>query len=222
MIVLEQVTKTVVEFGRTRSLLSNADLQIPSDRRVALLCESKADSSQLIDLLSGVILPTSGRVLRKGRVSFPAGFTGGFDPALSVRFNVAHAARLYDADVESVVEFVRTIADLGDAFDKPLAMLPTLIRRTIAGIVALAIPFDQYVLAFQPKGSIKGDRLIDKYLALLMARAKSCGIIVPVTNLSSVRVLCDSALVLHEGHLLLFDDLEQAQAACRDERLRFD
>jgi capsular polysaccharide transport system ATP-binding protein len=219
MIVLENVSKTVLSLGQMRPVLSGVSVQIPSDRRIAIFGKSPEDRKVFIELLSGLTLPTSGRIVRLVRVSFPAGDTGGFDVDLSVRFNVAHAARLYDADVAAVVEFVRDVSELGAAFEKPFGMLDRERRRLVSRIVAYSIPFDVYLLTSEVTKRKDRNPSKDKPLALFEARAQTSGMIMPARTFRSAHEFCDMGMILHEGRVLLFDDLEQAEWASKREKM---
>src|SRR4051812_8007156 len=115
MIILDGVTKAASEDAKKRAVLTAVRVSLPSNSRIALLGPRAEDKRIFINLLAGIVLPDSGRIIRNARVSFPAGHTSGFTYELPVRVNVAHVARLYGADVEQVVDFVAKISKLGDA-----------------------------------------------------------------------------------------------------------
>ncbi len=211
MIVFENVTKAIGAFREKRNILNGVSLQIPSDRRIAIVGSSMADKLALIDLLAGVTVPTSGRIVRKARVSYPAGPLGGFDLALPIRFNVAHVARLYDADVASTVEFVRIASRLGGAFEKPFGRLPKAERTQVAEIIAYSIPFDLYLPTADIARLQKPRKNELRAIELLEARARTCGVIVPSRDLDSAREFCDAAMVLDRGQLRLFEDIDSAE-----------
>lgn len=207
MIALENVTKIVSFSGDKRKALSSVSVNIPSNKRIALLGPLEQDKNILIDLLAGISLPSSGRILRKARVSFPIGYLGGFAPDMSVRHNVAHVARLYGADVRSVTEFVERLANLGASFNRPYRDLPSDVKRRLGQIVAYSIPFDVYVLNLGRGG---WRQLGDALQALVEARVRPGGMIIGTCNARFAREYCDMGIVLHRGQVLLFDDVEQA------------
>src|SRR4051812_30962794 len=108
MIIFDRVEKILGGNGpRRRAVLADVSLRIPSNRRIAVLSPSAKDKRIFMKLLAGIEFPTSGTIVRNARVSFPVGKIGGFSRDLSVRGNVAHVARLYGADVDEVVDFVK-------------------------------------------------------------------------------------------------------------------
>src|SRR5262249_37592906 len=113
MIILDGVTKiAAADGGGKRQVLTAVRAKLPSDRRIAVLGPELDDKQIFLDLLGGLVLPNTGRIIRHARVGFPPGHLGGFTKTLSVRHNVAHVARLYSADVDAVVDFVAKAAAL--------------------------------------------------------------------------------------------------------------
>jgi capsular polysaccharide transport system ATP-binding protein len=171
-----------------------------------------------MELMAGLVLPNAGRIIRKARVSFPVGHQGGFTPDLSVRNNVAHVARLHDADVATVVDFVAAVSQLGKAFDRPIDELPAASRRSLSSIVAFSIPFDVYLLRDDVVRLAKRNN--KAVYALFEARAKTSGMIISSQNFAFVRKICDMGLVLLGGQARLFKNIERAIAFAKKSGVR--
>jgi capsular polysaccharide transport system ATP-binding protein len=211
MIILEQLTKVA---GARRTILSSVNLEIPSDRRIALVGRVEEDKRELINLLAGLSLPTSGRIERLAEVSFPVGELPGVSREHSIRVNVAHVARLYGADVMETIRLVEQIMRLGEDFDKPYDSLPRPLRKPLAAAVAFAVPFDVYLLSdgilqrtIEGRASQRQDAIT---LALFEARAKTSGMIIATNNVRYAREICEMALLLDNGRLELFADVARA------------
>ena len=163
-------------------------------------------------LLAGIEFPNSGTIVRNARVSFPVGKVGGFSRDLSVRGNVAHVARLYDADVDEVVDFVKNVVRLGPAYDRPYREIPPRKRQDFSHVLAYSIPFDVYLLGEDIVGMGKR-RETSEAFALFEARARTSGMIVATNNASFIMEFCELALIIHNGRVLLTKDVEGAIAA---------
>jgi capsular polysaccharide transport system ATP-binding protein len=195
-------------------VLSDVNAVIPSRRRIAYLRPHAQDMLTFVNLLAGITLPSAGRIVRRARVSFPVGYIGGFTPELSLRHNIAHVARLYDAEVEAVVEFVARTGRFGRHFDMPYRDLPGPLRTQLGILTAYGIPFDLYLLTAEFNRAKGADKEFRRTLAdIVAARARTSGMIVAVNDFDFARQHCDMGLILHRGQLLLFDDLEGAIAA---------
>jgi capsular polysaccharide transport system ATP-binding protein len=213
MIILDNVTSVAMIRKRKRNIVASASLVLPSDRRIALLGSSHEAKRILVDVISGIAPPTSGRIIRKANVSFPVGHTRAFLPGLSARKNVEHLARIYGADVKTVVDFVENAVSLGSEFDKPYLELDPISRKRIAQIVAYSIEFDVYVLADEVIPSRASDT--DASYQLFLARSRAAGMIIPTRSPDFARKYCESALVLENGRLLYFQQVDRALAVLR-------
>jgi capsular polysaccharide transport system ATP-binding protein len=192
-----------------REILSSVSLQLPCNRRIALFANSGQDVSLLMNLMSGLIVPTSGTVFRHAKVSFPSGHLGSFSESLSVRSNVAHFARIYRVDETWLIKLVESVAQLGAAFDQPFGRLPRDRQNIISQLILFSMPFDMYLLSGampQPGKSGPGRHLYNMFLE----RVKSAGFIMVAKNPEMAKRHCDMALVLHQRQLHLFDDLDRA------------
>jgi capsular polysaccharide transport system ATP-binding protein len=209
MIILEGVTKVAGDGEKKRNILTTARLMLPPDHRIAVLGPSAEDKRIFINLLAGVALPTSGRIIRQSRVSFPPGNLAGFTRTLTVRVNVAHVARLYGADVDAVVDFVAKASGLGEDFNKLFGDLANTKRRHLSDILAFSIPFDVYLLSDDVvrKG---GSRYNKEASALFEARAKTSGMIIASQDDGFAREYCNMGLILADGRARLFNNLERA------------
>lgn len=211
MIILEGVTKGAGAGEAKRTILQSVQARLPSNRRIAILGPRAEDKKVFINILAGVMLPSAGRVIRKARLSFPAGHLGGFDRALSVRVNVAHVARIYGADVEAVVDFAAQVAKLRDCFNKSYGALSNTMKQYLSDILAFTIPFDAYLLSDEVVRS-DGKRYNSEARALFEARAKTSGIFIASEDAAFAREFCDMGLVLKGGQLRLFENLDEAVA----------
>ena len=222
MIILDQLTKAAGPLFNRRHILSSVTMQIPTDRRIALISQADGDGKTLVGLLAGLAKPTSGTITRLAEVSFPVGQLPGFARDHTVRLNVAHAARLYGAEVAHTIDVVEQVMDMGKAFDRPYADMPAKLRRGLAEAVAFALPFDLYLLTDDALGRSGGRaqrrRRAASTQALFEARAKTSGMIIPTRDVEYAREICDMALVLQNGTLQLFKDVDEAFSALPQRR----
>jgi capsular polysaccharide transport system ATP-binding protein len=207
VIALTAVTHDVQTKPAPERILTDVSLEIPADRRIALLGGTQIARKALFDLLSGIALPKSGRVARKCTVSFPVGFLGGFVPELTIRENVGILASMYDQDGPKIVQFISRFADLRPELDKPFGKLPRIVVRRLGLFIAYSMPFDVYLVT-------AGRRLMNSALqqdiyGLFKARAATHGMIVS-TDPHFARMHCDMAMIMRLGQIEIFDDVEAA------------
>jgi len=214
MITFEQVSYLEkVASGPGRPVLTSVNLVIPASRRIALMGDPFEHTRLVIGMISGGAAPSSGRVRRMARVSFPAGEIRMFIPEISVRGNVQHIARLYGADARAVVRFAQDVMAIGADFEKPFGSLTVDVRKSLSHIIAYSIPFQIYVLNHTLKRG--GNRLNESARELLRIRTQASGLIAPTRDIAFAKEFCDTAMVLRHTKLHPFDDIDAAAKASK-------
>lgn len=209
MITLDRVTDVPGQ-------LSSVSLQIPPNKRIAVFGVNWRFARRFMNLLSGLHPPGSGRIRKDGRLSFPVGHVASFERDLSVRHNVEYVARLYGADIDPVVDLVRRISNLRDAFEKPFKALSAETAMRLSVTIAYSIPFDMYLHVTDVAApAIKRQLGIDT-LGLIESRLTTAGIMVPCRHLREACLISDTALLLYGGSAYFVDDVRDAALALDD------
>ena len=191
-------------------ILDNVSLDMPSNRRVAILGGKGSGKSVLIQSLCGVIKPTHGYVERFARLSFPGGYLRGFRPAHTGRHNVAFAAKIYNADPEEVFEFVRHVSGIGDKIDQHMRLMTPQDRARLSYVLTYALPFDTYLFdnsigAIDPEFRARCE-------AMFEARTRTAGAIVATNQVRIARQHCDCAYVIRNQGLAFYENVPDAIA----------
>ena len=113
MIRLEHVNKSYQTHHGRRMVLKDVNLQLERGRNVGILGRNGAGKSTLIRLLSGAEKPSSGRIVRDMKVSWPLAFSGAFQGHLTGYDNLKFVCRIYDVDHRPLVRFVEEFTELG-------------------------------------------------------------------------------------------------------------
>jgi capsular polysaccharide transport system ATP-binding protein len=98
MIELRNVTKVYPTQHGAHVVLRDITADIPAKTNYGVMGRNGAGKSTLLRVLSGTEYPDAGTVTRKGRISWPIGFAGGFSTALNAEENAKFVARVYGAD----------------------------------------------------------------------------------------------------------------------------
>ena len=208
MIELRNLTKTFRLNGRRKTVCRNLNLRVPSKTSVALMGRNGAGKTTLLKIISGTMDPTSGRVMSKGRISWPVGFAGSFHGELTGAQNTKFVARIYGIDTGDMVEFVRDFAGLGTHFHLPFRTYSAGMKSRLAFGVSMAVPFDTYLV--DEVTSVGDAAFREKSSAVFKARMENAGAFVVSHSVDMLRNLCDAGIVLEGGHARYFDDLEAA------------
>lgn len=211
MIACEKLCKSYPAGHGRRQILKNIDFTIRPGERVALLGRNGAGKSTLIKQIGGVELPDSGRVIRKMTNSWPLGFNGGFQGSLTGYDNARFIARIYGTSYREIKDFVEDFTELGRALAMPVKTYSSGMRFRLAFALSLAIEFDCYLIdevilvgdqAFQQKCA---DELFDK--------RSDRALLVASHDMSTIREICDRGVVLKDGTLSAYSDIESAVEA---------
>lgn len=218
MIRLRNAAKSYRNGHERRVILDNVTLDLPAGRSIGVFGANGAGKSTLVRLIAGVEPLNAGRILRRGSVSFPLGFGGTFHPHLTGRENVRFLARLYGADVGAALDDVERFAELGAYFRAPVETYSSGMLARLAFGACLAIRFDLYLI---DEVTAVGDaRFRRKCQAAFEARAAESDVIIVSHDEGTIRAWCDMGLVLGQGRLEMFEDLDAAIAQHRRRMLR--
>lgn len=214
MIRFENLSKGFWVRGQYRQVITNLSMSLPPGKAIGLLGHNGAGKSTLLQMIAGTMQPSSGRIVRAGRMSWPIGGANSFHRDLTGLQNTRFLARAYGVDSDQLVDFVRVFADIGRHFDMPLRSYSSGMRSRLAFGAAMGIPFDSYLI---DEVTAVGDaRFKRKSRAVFQARMAGAGAIMVSHSMSEMRSFCESGLLLNAGRLEYFDDIHAAIARHED------
>ncbi|MGR3569253.1 ABC transporter ATP-binding protein [Pseudooceanicola nanhaiensis] len=208
MIVLRNLTKIYSLGGRRKVVADNINVTFPTGVSVALLGRNGAGKSTLLQIIAGVTPQTSGEVLSDGRISFPVGLASSMHPELTGAQNALFVARIYGADTEKMIDFVRDFAELGDHFHLPVRTYSSGMRGRLTFGINMALQFDTYLIdeiaaVGDASFRAKSDRVFKD-------RMRHAGAIYVSHSTSLIRQMCQAGAVLENGRLTYYEDIEEA------------
>lgn len=209
MISLQKVHKAFPAKHGRKVVLKKVSYDFVPGVNVGILGRNGAGKSTMLKIIGGSISPDRGRVIREGKISWPIGFSGGFNMKVTGRENLRFICRLYDEDYLRVAAFVEDFAELGPYLDMPVYTYSSGMKAKLAFGVSMAFDFEYYLI---DEVTAVGDAVFRKKSEAFFAeRRKSATLIVVSHNMGTINSLCDKMLVLHEGVLHDFADNEAAQ-----------
>ncbi|WP_114963992.1 ABC transporter ATP-binding protein [Tritonibacter mobilis] len=207
MIKFESVSKTFVMDGKRKTIMNNVSIEFPSGRSVGLLGRNGAGKSTLLRMIAGTEPTSSGKIVSSGTISWPVGFAGSFHGELSGAQNCRFIGRIYGVDTDQLIKFVEDFAGLGVHFHLPIKTYSSGMKSRLAFGTSMGISFDTYLV---DEITAVGDASFRaKSDALFKNRMKNSGSVVVSHAMGQIRQLCDSAVVLEDGELIYFDDVEE-------------
>ncbi|MGH7054204.1 MAG: ABC transporter ATP-binding protein [Stellaceae bacterium] len=209
MIKITGLTKDYrTEEGKWHRVLSDVSFTVERGAKVAILGRNGAGKSTLIRLVGGLELATRGTIERTMSLSWPLGFTGGFQGSLTGNDNMRFIARIYNKPFDELKAFVEDFAELGKFMAEPVKTYSTGMRARLGFALSLAVDFDCYLI---DEVIAVGDQRFQRrsYEELFEKRADRT-LILASHEVATVQSYCTSALVLHRGRGKVFSDLELA------------
>lgn len=210
MIRFENLSKSYWVRGHRKVVIDHLDLTLPTGKSLALLGRNGAGKSTLLNIVAGVIPADSGRVVSDGTISWPVGFGASLHRSMSGAQNVRFVARVYGVDTEELSAFVQDFAELGRNFYSPVKTYSSGMRARLGFGLSMGIRFDTYLV--DEATSVGDPSFVRKSRAVFRERLRNASAIMVNHNLRQVRDFCDAGIVLENGRLRYFDDLEEAIA----------
>lgn len=208
MIELQGVSKSYKVRAGRKCVLNNVSISFPPNRSIGILGLNGVGKSTLIRIIGGAEQPDRGSVYRRGRVSWPLGYAGGYQGSLTGRENARFIARIYGGDPRYIENFAEDFAELREYFDMPVKTYSSGMRSRFNLAVSLACEFDCYLV---DEAISTGDqRFRKKYSQAFRKRCETATVIMVSHNVQTIREHCDTAAILQDGKLQLFDDLNGA------------
>lgn len=214
MIEVKNLTKSYRHKGRKVTVFRDISFKLERGETIALLGRNGAGKSTLLRILGGIDRPDSGTIQSDVSISWPVGLVGGFQGSLSGRENVTFVSKIYAGHepevVEEKVRRVEEFAELGPYFDRPFKTYSSGMRSRVTFGLSMAFDFDLYLI---DEVTSAGDARFRKRSRDALSRLHQRADFMMVDhNLWGLQLHCDRALLLHNGGLLEFEDLQEGIA----------
>jgi capsular polysaccharide transport system ATP-binding protein len=213
VIELRDVTKAYRTHAGDHIVLDRLSVAFGRNQNVGILGRNGAGKSTMLRIVGGAEQPDAGTIIRRGRVSWPIGFAGGFNASLSGEENCRFVARIYDADVDEAVEHTRAFAEIGDYFQMPVRTYSSGMRARVAFGLSMAIDFEVYLV---DEVTAVGDKPFQEKCRKAFAERRTKSSVIMVSHsISTIGDYCNRFMLLIDGKLETFDDLKMAEKEYR-------
>jgi capsular polysaccharide transport system ATP-binding protein len=211
MIRFEHVSKRYHTRVGERAVLKDVSFTIEHGQSVGICGRNGAGKSTLMRLIAGIEFPTSGHVRRLMSVSWPLGFSGGFQGTLTGADNVRFIARIYGKSIKDTLAFVDDFAELGSYLHMPVKTYSSGMRARLTFAVSLAINFDCYLI--DEITAVGDSRFHQRCHEALHLRRRTGSLVMVSHAPETLRQFCDRGALLADGSLNFFNTIDETIAA---------
>jgi len=210
MIEFENVSKSFWTGRRRKVILDKASFRVELGNSLGILAPNGAGKTTIINMMAGLEKPDEGKVMRTSRISFPLGFMGGVVNRHTATENSRYIAKLYGLDPDYVEAFCRWLCGIEEYFDMPIGTYSQGMRARFSFALMLALEFDIYLID-EGMPSTTDVEFNKKAGSILRERLTHATVVVVSHQAKTLEKFCRSAAVLKDGHLHMFDSLEEAK-----------
>lgn len=185
-------------------VLQDLTFDVAPGEAVGLVGRNGAGKSTLLKLLTGVQLPTTGDIQRRGLISAILELGVGFHPDFSGRENARQMALLQglpEDRVAALMPAIEEFAEIGSYFDEPVHTYSSGMQMRVAFSAATAVQPD---LLLVDEALAVGDAYFQHkcFERIRVMRENGAAVVLVSHDPSSIKSLCSRALLLHEGRVL--------------------
>ncbi len=210
MLEFDNVSKSFWTGTHRKVILDRVSFRVELGKSLGILAPNGTGKTTMINMIAGLEKPDEGEIRRNCNISFPLGFMGGVVGRISAMENSRYIAKLYGLDPDYVEAYCRWLCGLGEYFDQPLGTYSSGMRARFSFALMLALDFDIYLIDEGMPGST--DVEFNKRAgSILEERLRTTTIIIVSHQAETLEKFARQAAVLLDGHLHMFDTLEEAK-----------
>ena len=207
MLTLENVSKSYTLKGVKKVIFQNLSFDFPTDRNVAIMGKNGAGKSTMMRLLAGSEPPDRGKIYRDLSVSWPLGFSGGFNGSMTGLENIRFVSRIYGRNSDAVISYVQDFAELGDSLRLPIKTYSSGMKARLAFGLSMAIDFQVYLI--DEITAVGDENFRRKSQAVFNDKLEQSQIIMVSHSESTVRDHCDCGLLLDNGKVSYYPEIDE-------------
>lgn len=189
--------------------INNLSFNVEKGEVLGVIGPNGAGKSTLLRLLSGIYVPSAGKVLTRGNISLLAGVGAGFQANLTGRQNIFLSGSIYGIPKKELKRLEQSIIDFSEIekfIDQPLRTYSSGMKARLAFSIATNLKPD--ILLIDEVIAVGDSSFKKKSMAKIKEMvASDCTVVIISHSQSLLEMICDRILCLHKGRLdCLTDD----------------
>lgn len=187
-----------------KPVLRDISFDLWPGQALAIIGRNGSGKSTLLKLINGSLVPDTGSIICRGRISAILELGAGFDLAATGRQNMAMQAALWGVSARRLAEQAQAIIDfseLGSAIDEPVRTYSSGMMLRLA--FSIAIHAQAELLIVDEALAVGDARFQQKCMGAIRAHLARGGSLLFVSHdFNSVKTLCSEAILLEQGHII--------------------
>lgn len=203
----QRLTELLFSKGRYKEVraVSDVSFRLDAGETVGIVGANGSGKSTLLQMVCGTLTPDDGEIIVQGRISALLELGAGFNPELTGLENIYVYGALLGLtreQVEAQQESIERYADIGDFIHEPVKSYSSGMFVRLA--FAVAVHVDPQVMIIDEALAV-GDEAFQRkcFSTLREMRDRGVTILFVSHSAESVLSLCDRALLMDKGQLLL-------------------
>lgn len=185
-------------------VLRHVSFDIRPGEAIGIVGQNGAGKSTLLKIITGTLHPTEGQVQVNGRIAAILELGMGFNPELTGRQNVRHAAGLMGfspEQIEAAMPDIEAFAEIGEYFDEPMRTYSSGMQMRVAFAVATAWRPD--ILIVDEALSV-GDAYFQhkSFGRIREFREQGTTLLIVSHDRNAIQALCHRAILLERGTVI--------------------
>jgi lipopolysaccharide transport system ATP-binding protein len=185
-------------------VLRHVNFDIQPGEAIGIIGQNGAGKSTLLKMITGTLQPTEGQLQVNGRIAAILELGMGFNPDLTGRQNVSHAAGLMGFSAEQIQQAmpdIEAFAEIGEYFDEPVRTYSSGMQMRAAFSVATA--YRPEILIVDEALSV-GDAYFQHkcFSRIREFQEQGTTLLIVSHDRSAIQSLCDRALMLENGTVI--------------------
>lgn len=214
MLAFKNVSKSYRLKGVKKTILSDFTFEFPTDRNIGIMGKNGVGKSTMMRLIAGTEPPDFGHIFRAPRISWPLGFSGGFNGSMTGIENIRFVSRIYGQDTKRVIEYVTAFAELGRSIRLPIKTYSSGMKARLAFGLSMAIDFDVYLI--DEITAVGDEDFKKKSQAVFQDKLADSQIIMVSHSPTTIKQYCDCGLLFEGQTIRFFDDVADLLSAYAD------
>ncbi|MGL4485393.1 MAG: ABC transporter ATP-binding protein [Anaerovoracaceae bacterium] len=204
---------------RKKIAIDKMNFSIGRGESVALFGRNGAGKSTILKMITGVLYPTSGKIIVKGRVSALLELTAGFDPEQTGRENIYLRGQIMGIrhkEIKEMEEEIIKFADIGDYIDQPVRTFSSGMKARLG--FAVNANLDPDILIVDEALSVGDAVFKEKCINIIekLIKEKNITLLFVTHSMDVAKEFCERGIVLSDGKIYFDGSVDDAAKEYRE------